>query len=40
MCLSHKLSRVDGTYDRHTYFEERREALRKWAAVLLVSEST
>jgi integrase len=31
MCLNHRLSRVEGIYDRHTYFEERREALGKWA---------
>lgn len=35
MCLNHKLSGVEGIYDRHTYFEERREALGKWAAVLV-----
>ena len=29
MCLNHKLSGVEGIYDRHTYFEERREALGK-----------
>lgn len=34
MCLNHKLSGVEGIYDRHTYFEERREALGKWAEVL------
>jgi integrase len=32
MCLNHKLSGVEGIYDRHTYFEERREALENWAA--------
>ncbi len=39
MCLNHKLSGVEGIYDRHTYFEERREALGKWAAVLLAVEA-
>jgi len=34
MCLNHKLSGVEGIYDRHTYFEERREALARWAEVL------
>ena len=34
MCLNHKLSGVEGIYDRHTYFGERREALGKWADVL------
>ncbi|MFN8866602.1 MAG: tyrosine-type recombinase/integrase [Pseudomonadota bacterium] len=38
MCLNHKLSGVEGIYDRHTYFEERREALGRWAAVLLAME--
>lgn len=31
MCMNHKLSGVKGIYDRHTYFEQRREALAKWA---------
>lgn len=26
-CLNHKLKGVEGIYDRHDYFEERREAL-------------
>ncbi|MBE0547033.1 MAG: site-specific integrase [Rubrivivax sp.] len=34
MCLNRKLSGVEGIYDRHTYFEERREALERWAGVL------
>lgn len=34
MCLNHRLSGVEGIYDRHTYFGERREALGKWAEVL------
>ena len=38
MCLNHKLSGVEGIYDRHTYFEERREALGKWAGVLMSME--
>jgi len=29
MCLNHKLSGVEGIYDRHTYFDERKEALHK-----------
>ena len=33
-CLNHKLSGVAGIYDRHTYFEEKQEALGKWVAVL------
>jgi hypothetical protein len=38
MCLNHKLSGVEGIYDRHTYFEERKDALAKWAAFLLACE--
>jgi integrase len=38
MCLNHKLSGVEGIYDRHTYFEERKEALAKWAVFLLACE--
>lgn len=34
MCLNHKLTGVEGIYDRHNYYEERRAALGKWAAVL------
>ncbi len=30
-CLNHKTKGVAGTYDRHDYFDERREALAKWA---------
>ena len=30
-CLNHKLKGVEGIYDRHDYFEERREALAKVA---------
>ena len=38
MCLNHKLSGVEGIYDRHTYFDERKEALEKWADFLLACE--
>ncbi|MFZ6759542.1 tyrosine-type recombinase/integrase [Undibacterium sp. Ji50W] len=34
MCLNHKLPGVEGVYDIHTYFEERKAALTKWAAYL------
>lgn len=40
MCLNHRLSGVEGIYDRHTYFEERREALGKWAGVLALMKLT
>src|SRR5690606_17741990 len=33
-CLGHKLRGVEGTYDRHDYFRERRAALESWAALL------
>lgn len=34
MCLNHKLTGVEGIYDRHNYFEERRKALSCWADFL------
>ena len=34
MCLNHKLTGVEGIYDRHNYFEERRHALGLWADFL------
>lgn len=37
-CLNHKLQGVEAVYNRHDYFEERREALQKWAAMLAVLE--
>ena len=33
-CLGHKLRGVEGTYDRHDYFQERRVALETWTAHL------
>jgi hypothetical protein len=30
-CLNHKLKGVEGIYNRHDYFDERREALTKLA---------
>jgi integrase len=33
-CLNHKVEGVEGIYDRHDYFDERREGLTKWAAFL------
>ncbi len=30
-CLNHSLGRIEQTYDKHTYIDERREALEKWA---------
>jgi integrase len=39
MCLNHKLAGVEGIYDIHTYFEERKEALAKWAEYLVRVEN-
>jgi integrase len=33
-CLNHKIKGVEGIYNRHDYFTERRDALNKWAALL------
>lgn len=38
-CLNHTIKGVEGTYDRHEYFEERREALAKWARVVTDCEA-
>jgi integrase len=38
-CLGHKIRGVEGTYDRHDYFDERRTALKQWTAFLLDAES-
>lgn len=32
--LNHKLRDVEGVYDRHDYFEERKDALDRWARML------
>ena len=33
-CLNHKLKGIEGTYNRHDYFEERKKALELWARCL------
>jgi integrase len=33
-CLGHAIRGVEGTYDRHDYFKERRAALEQWTAML------
>ncbi len=38
-CLNHKVKGVEGIYNRHDYFEERKDALNKWAALLAEFES-
>lgn len=35
MCLNHKLRGVEGIYDVHTYFDERKDALTKWGDYLV-----
>lgn len=30
MCLNHKLQGIEGIYDVHTYFQERKDALTRW----------
>jgi integrase len=39
MCLNHKLRGVEGIYDQHTYYEERRTALDLWAQFLTTCQS-
>ena len=39
MCLNHRLSGVEGIYDRHTYFDERKQALEEWALFLVACEA-
>lgn len=34
-CLNHKLKGVEGIYNRHDYFEERKAALETWARLLV-----
>ena len=38
-CLNHKIEGVEGIYNRHDYFPERREALAKWAGFLEACEA-
>jgi integrase len=38
-CLGHKLRGVEGTYDRHDYFKERRVALAQWSTLIRQAES-
>ncbi|MDP9153953.1 MAG: site-specific integrase [Pseudomonadota bacterium] len=39
MCLNHKLPGVEGIYDQHTYFDERRQALELWARFISKCQS-
>ena len=38
-CLNHKLKGIEGIYNRHDYFDERRAALDLWAHFLATCES-
>lgn len=38
-CLNHKIKGVEGIYNRHDYFEERRAALTKWARFVETCET-
>ena len=38
-CLTHKIPGVEGIYNRHHYFEERKAALEQWAELLVTLES-
>jgi len=40
MCLNHKLPGIEGIYDVHTYFDERKQALTVWCEHLKLIEST
>ncbi len=37
-CLNHKLKGVEGIYNRHDYFDERKKALNEWAQLLIALE--
>lgn len=37
-CLNHAVKGVEGIYNRHDFFEERKEALQKWADLLELCE--
>ncbi|MFL9930883.1 integrase arm-type DNA-binding domain-containing protein [Paraburkholderia sp. RL18-103-BIB-C] len=39
MCLNHKLQGVEGIYDQHTYYEERRAALELWARFIATCQA-
>lgn len=38
-CLNHKIEGVEGIYNQHDYFPERKEALAKWASFLEACEA-
>lgn len=38
-CLNHRIRGVEGIYNRHQYFDERKAALAQWAALLVALEN-
>nr|WP_305080534.1 site-specific integrase [Microbulbifer guangxiensis] len=38
MCLNHAIKGVEGVYNQYTYFEERKDALNRWASLLTALE--
>jgi integrase len=39
MCLNHKLAGVEGVYDQYAYWDERRDALGRWANFLVTCKN-
>jgi hypothetical protein len=37
-CLNHKIKGIEGIYNRHDYFDERKDALDRWAGFLEACE--
>jgi len=37
-CLNHRIKGVEGIYNRHQYFDERRKALELWSGLLVALE--
>ncbi|EJG4187814.1 site-specific integrase, partial [Salmonella enterica] len=37
-CLNHRIRGVEGIYNRHQYFDERKAALSQWADLLVALE--
>jgi len=37
-CLNHRIKGVEGIYNRHQYFEERKGAQAQWSALLVALE--
>jgi hypothetical protein len=39
MCLNHKLMGVEGIYDQHTYYPEKRQVLSTWLQFLMACKA-